>query len=139
MMVTLDAASSSGRTLTFASVRTRPAPMVPKPAIKKGTDTCMIVWYHFSFLMSFPSPWAFGSLRCSGSGSKTAFDEIVTIELPLERDPCPFTSPGVSFLSILSPPGVFKPAVDASVYVKASKIPRNGHSEIFKRSSQCVS
>jgi len=79
--------------------------MVPIPAIKKGTDTCRIVWYHFSFLISPLSP--FESLR-SVSGSKTELDEIVTMELPLERDP--FSPTGISFLSSL--PDVFKPAVN---------------------------
>lgn len=93
-------------TLTLA--RTRPAPIVPMPAMKNGTEICRPVWYQFSSTISLLRFFFFfcdgGSSESSpspegksGSGSGSEFDaeQMVTIELPLDSEPMsdfPFAS-----------------------------------------------
>lgn len=79
--------------LTSTRPKMRPAPIVPKPAIKNGMDTCSVVFHHSSclyggctafdglrsnpFSSKLPLSWPFGS-------SDDAMD-VVVIEL---NEPC---------------------------------------------------
>jgi len=81
--------------------------MVPIPAIRKGSDTCKIVWYHLSFL-SFLSP-AFGRIVV---GSGLGFKLMIAIaEFPLKAEPFPLSPLGMSFLSL-----EVRPAVDTAIH-----------------------
>lgn len=101
------------RTLTFSS--TRPAPIVPIPAIKKGTATWRVVWYHLSCLYALlPNPSVL--LWNSGSGSEFATEEIVTIEHPLESVPPPRLGSDMSVL-FFWPLGLFRPAIKKSIHL----------------------
>lgn len=100
-------------TLTFSS--TRPAPIVPIPAIKKGTATWRVVWYHLSRLYALlPNPSVL--LWNSGSGSEFATEEIVTIEHPLESVPPPRLGSDMSVL-FFWPLGLFRPAIKKSIHL----------------------
>lgn len=98
---------------------TRPAPIVPIPAMKKGTATWKVVWYHFSFLYGL-LPKLPVSLRKSGSGSEFATEEMVTTELPLEIVPPPRLDSDMSVL-FFWPLGFFRPAIEKSIYLTLNR------------------
>lgn len=101
------------RTLTSAS--TRPAPIVPSPAMKKGTATWRVVWYHLSCLcVLLPKPSVL--LWKSAPGSEFATEEMVTIELPLESVPPPRLGSDMSVL-FFGPLGLFRPAIEKSIHL----------------------